>query len=381
MARLETLLAAALRIQEAPLAPNGWARALSAIADAVDSERALLIDLDRSRGVARILADLRTAPDRLTGFMQAGAAGNVPSWSYEVTVGQVVQSSSMQSDRDFARSEFYNEAIRPLDAFYGLIAPQRRSRRRDIYITTGRVLGRDDFSSEDVAAMQALTAHVSMSLRVGEALAAAESRALAADAALNSLETGIVLVDYKAKILFANQRAEACFRPGEGMRLESAILAADEPATTTALHALIARCALSDALPDAAGGAIRLRRRARTPLELFVAPLRLRAPQAESASIAAFDAAAMILISDPERALAARRARLKARYGLTRAETDLAIEILKGDGRQAAADRLGVTLATARTHLQHIFEKTQVRRQAELVDLLWRDGLGEDARP
>ncbi|AGB73841.1 transcriptional regulator, LuxR family (plasmid) [Rhizobium tropici CIAT 899] len=61
---------------------------------------------------------------------------------------------------------------------------------------------------------------------------------------------------------------------------------------------------------------------------------------------------------------------LRNRSGLTRAEADVAWEILKGDGRDAAATRLGIAAATMRAHLTHIFEKTGVRRQAELVRLM-----------
>jgi DNA-binding CsgD family transcriptional regulator len=42
---------------------------------------------------------------------------------------------------------------------------------------------------------------------------------------------------------------------------------------------------------------------------------------------------------------------------------------------RAAAGRLGVSLATARTHLRHVFDKTGARRQAELVGLA-ATGLG-----
>jgi DNA-binding CsgD family transcriptional regulator len=48
----------------------------------------------------------------------------------------------------------------------------------------------------------------------------------------------------------------------------------------------------------------------------------------------------------------------------------LASEILKGDGRVAAARRHGITPATAKTYLSSIFEKTGTHRQAELVRLL-----------
>jgi DNA-binding CsgD family transcriptional regulator len=65
-----------------------------------------------------------------------------------------------------------------------------------------------------------------------------------------------------------------------------------------------------------------------------------------------------------------RRQWLREDFGLTRAEAAVAIDVLKADGLQAAAGRLGISLATARTHLAHVFDKTGTRRQAELVRLL-----------
>jgi DNA-binding CsgD family transcriptional regulator len=46
------------------------------------------------------------------------------------------------------------------------------------------------------------------------------------------------------------------------------------------------------------------------------------------------------------------------------------VEILRGEGLQASADALGISVTTARTHLTHTFEKTGTRRQAELVHLI-----------
>lgn len=61
---------------------------------------------------------------------------------------------------------------------------------------------------------------------------------------------------------------------------------------------------------------------------------------------------------------------LKARFGLTQAECALAIEMLAGDGRAAAAQRRRISINTARTHLTRIFDKTGVKRQAELIALM-----------
>ena len=74
-----------------------------------------------------------------------------------------------------------------------------------------------------------------------------------------------------------------------------------------------------------------------------------------------------MLIRDPERERAETRAQLANRFDLTPTETDIVLEILKGDGRKAAALRLGMAPGTARVHLQRIFDKMGVHTQAELV--------------
>ncbi|TWS97615.1 helix-turn-helix transcriptional regulator [Reyranella sp. CPCC 100927] len=63
---------------------------------------------------------------------------------------------------------------------------------------------------------------------------------------------------------------------------------------------------------------------------------------------------------------------LRRRFRLTPAEAKVALQLTKGDGRLAVANRLGITLATVSTHLRHIFAKTGTHRQAELVGLLLR---------
>ena len=57
-------------------------------------------------------------------------------------------------------------------------------------------------------------------------------------------------------------------------------------------------------------------------------------------------------------------------FGLTRRESEVALTIVAGHGLRAAAQQLGIALTTARTHLQHVFEKTNTRRQSELTSLI-----------
>ena len=57
-------------------------------------------------------------------------------------------------------------------------------------------------------------------------------------------------------------------------------------------------------------------------------------------------------------------------YGLSAAQLRLAREIVGGLALPAAAEKLGISPNTARTHLNRIFEKTGVSNQAALVRCL-----------
>jgi DNA-binding CsgD family transcriptional regulator len=61
---------------------------------------------------------------------------------------------------------------------------------------------------------------------------------------------------------------------------------------------------------------------------------------------------------------------LRATFGLTPAETRLAVNLASGHGLDAAAEILGISRATASSQIKAIFAKTGTGRQAELVGLM-----------
>jgi DNA-binding CsgD family transcriptional regulator len=188
---------------------------------------------------------------------------------------------------------------------------------------------------------------------------------------LDGLEQGFLLVDAEARLLFVNRVARALLDARTGLRLEAGALSASNAYEAGALRGLIASCAVEASGGTGAGGDIVLGRGAgRLPLDVLVTPIQ---PEMAMASIPwTFPqrAVAIVLVSDPKTEMQARVERLRDRFGLTLAEATFALEIIKGDGRQAAADRLGISVATVRSHLSSIFDKTGSRRQAELVRLL-----------
>jgi DNA-binding CsgD family transcriptional regulator len=85
---------------------------------------------------------------------------------------------------------------------------------------------------------------------------------------------------------------------------------------------------------------------------------------------------------DADRALARDPAslpgvvRLRAEFGLTKAEARLALRLAEGSSLASAAQAFGVKLTTIRSQLQQVFAKTGTSRQTELVAMLLGRGHG-----
>jgi DNA-binding CsgD family transcriptional regulator len=78
------------------------------------------------------------------------------------------------------------------------------------------------------------------------------------------------------------------------------------------------------------------------------------------------------LIIDAERRPPNVEGYLRALFKLTRTEARVASAITSGARLASVAESLEILLSTARTHLHRIFEKTETRRQAELVKTVER---------
>ena len=61
---------------------------------------------------------------------------------------------------------------------------------------------------------------------------------------------------------------------------------------------------------------------------------------------------------------------LRRRFGLTLAEEKVAMALAEGLALKQIAVRLGVSINTVRFHLAHVFDKTDTRRQVQLVRLI-----------
>lgn len=234
----------------------------------------------------------------------------------------------------------------------------------------------------DQAAIQrfgVVAPHVLRAQALHAGLSRGQALAGGAAAALRSSSRATVLIDGAARILYLNPAAEDLDRGGRFLRLDRTLLFSDRLAAGVVASTLAAIRITGPAIPDvpafvihephsdkAQGGALGERRLAARivavppthPYRLVVAPRAV--------------AALYLLDLDPAwpRVAGSVVEMLSESFGLTPHEARLAAFVGTGGTLEAASRTFGVMRNTVRVQLQAVFEKTGVRRQAELVRLV-----------
>ena len=280
--------------------------------------------------------------------------------------GSVATDRMVLPRSEFEKSEIYNDWILPqglCNKLYTVLSSDPDQR-----IMIG-VHGTQEFQEDQIEFCRLLAPHLQRAMAISLKLRRLEAERGGFAEILDHLDEGVILLDAEARPLFVNKAAEPLFAPGHPFRLMSGRILALRAADTVRLHQLVASCAV-EAIANDAGGQILLHGlNGNAPLPAVIVPTRIR-----MCWLLPHQPVAMLFVRSPPQRFLPQPEELQARYGLTRAEAALALEICAGDGLQAAAKRRGVSLATARTHLARVFEKTGAGRQAELVRLIMQAG-------
>jgi DNA-binding CsgD family transcriptional regulator/PAS domain-containing protein len=223
------------------------------------------------------------------------------------------------------------------------------------------------YESQDIEQFAALYSHLERALTIGFRLSSLGAMQQCATELLDRNPAAILLLDERKRIVYANRSAEALRSNGDGIRLCADGLTLERRQENDRLQGLIAR-ALSPIASsgDSPGGVMRAPRPSgKRPYGLLVVAVSRQYP-----ALSVLRPAVCIMISDPEKQKPLPSSRLQAAFGLTEAEARLAALLAAGEELRSAAEKLGITYGTARTRLAEIFQKTETRRQGELIKLL-----------
>lgn len=341
--------------------PERWPGALEAIADVLRGDHAILMVREDGSANDPFVASARVEPSSLARFFSADGVRAMAPLFNMVPVG-VATRTEFLSDADFARTEAYNELIRPMNGFYGIHL--RQTGVVGIFLNVCRPLHSDNFDETNAIALERLAPHLEAALDLHRRLQSARHGHASLARLLDRLDSGVILVDGTARPKMLNERATRIVAEADGLTADAAGLAASTPAGTLQLREAIA--AMSR---DTAIGPQRLRLdrpSRRLPLLLTVFPIwRLDAagPSAATARVAVF-------VAEPDAPLSIDRTIVAETFGLTRRESEIAVLLANGTSRDMIATQLALGRGTVREHLRHVFAKTGVRSQPALVALL-----------
>ncbi|HEY7458871.1 MAG TPA: helix-turn-helix transcriptional regulator, partial [Xanthobacteraceae bacterium] len=290
------------------------------------------------------------------------------------TVGQLVFNvEDVYSAVDFItfeelfESRFYKEWIRP----QGLIDHVGATLDKTATSVAACVVfrGEQEGPVDDQARMRMrlLVPHIRRAVLIGNVIDLRKSEASSFATLFDSLADGVILVDAHARIGFANVPAQTIIAEGEILRDAGGRLSAVDTAADKALRNIFAATPGGDTEVGAEGVAIPLSSANDEQWTAHVLPLTSGDRRREGVE---HGATAAVFVRKVQLESPSLMKMLATRYKLTPAELRVLQGVIDVGGVPAIADALGISPTTVRTHMKSLFEKTGVRRQADLVKLI-----------
>ena len=235
-------------------------------------------------------------------------------------------------------------------------------------ISVSRPEGAVPFETGAQQLMVRLAPHIQRTLQVHSRNDALGTLVEAGKFALDKFDTAVIAVDQNGRVVLTNRSADAILSSGRALAIRGGTLTARHVADRTRLESLL-RSTIETSIgrSQSNGGMMTIHDDDRSePMSVIATPFR------SHRVLVGERPRALIFIVDPGAKPMSRAQLLRDLYGLSPAECRLSELLHEGVDVNAAADRLRVTIATARFMLKRIFRKTGAHRQSHLLQLLSR---------
>jgi DNA-binding CsgD family transcriptional regulator len=361
-AEFSTLLAA---VYDASLNPSGWQWVSDLAARAFESPSCLLQFQNRANGIGQVLGHTSNlTPDKMAAYTEYYFAHDLwATRAMEGGVGKAVLGSELVPEPEIFGTELYNDWLRPTGIF-DLVGGSVALETGDVgLVGIHRAADARRFDHADRHWMGHFLKHFGRALDLQNRLGQTEHRLNVTLEALELLDVGVMVVNARALVIYANGAAEQHLRGRQGIALHHKMLNAVEPAQDAILKRLIQGASLGAVGRSiSTGGLIAIKRGEAAPLTLLVCPL-----SPNFMRFGSNEPVAMIFLGDSEANKRLPQTVLSKLYGFSATEGQLACALLAGQTVQDYAKRAGVSSNTARTQLKSIFAKTGYTRQSALI--------------
>lgn len=352
-------------LYEGPLENVPWQSFMEALRDLLDAKYCTLIL--RSPSPDDLGLTINVGPTEA----KAVAAYSEYYYSIDPFVGlprnKVVTIQEFMTLDGWVQSEFYQQFNQPFDILHILGADLRTADGVESRLRLCRARHQEDFDTRAKAICELMLPHLERSIQLHHRINRIESERNVYAGAVDQLAVGAIILDEKGKVLETSQVARNLLDAQDGIRLKYGILHVGTNTDTAELRRMIAESlrAQGRAEPTLVKALRIARPSGRTDLGIVVRSI----PPSEWSEGKSCPAA-VIFISDPEQEAQAPQEVVRQLFGLTPAETSLALLLANGLTLQEASEDLDISRNTARAHLRSIFSKTGVTRQTMLVRLI-----------
>lgn len=351
------------QLYEGVLAPEAWNSGLADICRLAGSSHAALTTWDRHTNAGAVtesigltdacrqqFSDHFCALDPARDHIDRIALGN---WYIDhVNVGLAVM----------RRSAFYQDFLYRFGFGSVVAAPLVRDQTRDSFLVLQYPVGK--LMHHMPAELAGLLPHISRALSLQRRFQAVATQAALIDSVFARLNVPVFVLDAGAYIVLANVQAERALTRHRCLHTAAGRLVL-QGAPCQRFRALLAGACTTRG-PRVAS-AMHLRCSQEEPaLQILITPLPMWHAECRNAATPR----ALMLLHDPQCFTYSHGALLQQLYGLTPAEIRVALGLLRGASPRECAAASGISLATVRTQLSAVLQKTNTTRQSELIHLL-----------
>jgi DNA-binding CsgD family transcriptional regulator/PAS domain-containing protein len=264
-------------------------------------------------------------------------------------------------------TRFFREVLKPFGLQDMVWFPAMQTEGRMASLHASRSENEPDFQQRDLTLFKLLSPHVCRALAISDMLDTRAIRSEMLEKTLDGLVAGVFLTARDGHVVYLNHAAESQIKMGHAIHLvNNRIVPTD----------LAARKALTKAMEEAArDNAVRNMREHFVAIPAgigggYIATLLPMENGQRHGLLASFAASVAVFMQDPVQTTLMPGEAFARLHGLTGGELRVLLALSQGLSGTEAADMLGISEPTVRTHLQHIFSKTGTSKQLDLLRLL-----------
>lgn len=280
--------------------------------------------------------------------------------------GDILAASRMPLWDDFVNSSFFRDWGGPQGFLDSLSAIIERTPTRLSMVSCIRHKREGLVDDISFARMGLLRPHFLRAIKIGEALELRSVQVANLAESLDGLTAAVFIIDERGNLAHSNASGNAMLREENIFRRRGSRIEAINPAAQSGIAAALTQMRDGKATFERAPA---IAVEAATGPRYFAHLLPLTAGFRRKAGLA-YSASAAIFVVKTALDITAATEMIAAEYRLTQAELRVLRAVAEIGGVSEIALALGISEETTRTHLRHLFDKTDARSQVELVRLI-----------